>query len=114
MDNITCVMCLLLVVVTFPTPVAGQGCSNTCPPLNAGREEPSVCEGDLASSFVTNLDKTYDICYPLSQNQNSFRINDFLGLGKVTVIANYYTGCNAGRRESGKYTLQNNWHAHYV
>ena len=37
----------------------------------------------------------------LCTTQHSFNLEDFRGTGKVTVFANYYTGCNAGRRESG-------------
>jgi hypothetical protein len=79
--------------------VHGQGCSNTCPPLNYGQEVPALCEGDLANTFA-NVEKTYTVCHP-SGGKKEFRIEDFRGQGRVTVFANHYTGCNAGRRESG-------------
>ena len=87
------------VVFPFLIGANGQGCSNTCPPINFGAPVPALCEGDLADSFA-NVEKTYDVCYPLSGSTQDFRISDFRGSGRVTVFANYYTGCNAGRRES--------------
>jgi len=95
--------CILLLISSLATNVYGQGdCSNQCPPLNNGQVVPSLCEGDFANVFA-NIQKKYTVCHPLSANNivKEFRMEDFRGKGQVTVIANYYTGCNAGRRESG-------------
>jgi len=92
--------------------VSGQGCSNTCPPVNYGVVVPALCEGDRIDGEISingetknvqaDVQKDYDVCYPTaSEDTNSFKFNDFRGQNVVTVIANYYTGCNAGRRESG-------------
>ena len=87
--------------------VSGQGCSNQCPPINFGVVVPALCEGDKIDGTITlngdnvqaDVQKSYDICYPNSGG--TFKFDDFRGQNVVTVIANYYTGCNAGRRESG-------------
>ena len=92
--------------------VSGQGCSNTCPPVNYGVVVPALCEGDRidgesiingeTQNVQADVQKNYDVCYPTaSEGANSFKFNDFRGQNVVTVLANYYTGCNAGRRESG-------------
>jgi hypothetical protein len=99
--------------------VNGQGCSNTCPPINFGLPVPSLCEGDVVDEGDTAVDITrqHDICYPkvslgdgitssITTNkfslQNQRRTTGGDGSSRhVTVIASYYTGCNAGRRESG-------------
>jgi hypothetical protein len=66
--------------------------------LNFGVVVPSLCEGDIAESFA-NITKAYPVCFP--PNTPDFSFQDFARGTIVTVIANYYTGCNAGRRESG-------------
>jgi hypothetical protein len=91
--------------------VSGQSCSNTCPPVNFGVVVPALCEGDRIDGGTSingenknvqaDVQKDYDVCHPASDDANSFKFNDFRGQNVVTVIANYYTGCNAGRRESG-------------
>lgn len=68
-----------------------QGCAATCPPLNFGVPMPSLCEGDLAEDFA-NIDRVYETCHPVAGD--SFRFRDFMGEGKVTVISNFYIGCN--------------------
>jgi len=82
--------CLLL----FVEEAASQGCSNTCPPVNYGVVVPSLCEGDSVPPAI--LSKNYTTCASSSQQLNleNFR-------GRVTVLSNFYIGCNAGRRESG-------------
>ena len=88
--------------------VSGQGCTNTCPPINFGTVVPALCEGDRIDSTLTingdnvqvDVQKSYDVCYPTS-GPSQFNFDDFRGENVVTVLANYYTGCNAGRRESG-------------
>ncbi|CAJ1936627.1 unnamed protein product [Cylindrotheca closterium] len=77
--------------------VNGQGCSNTCPPINYGTPVPALCEGDMADTFA-NTEKVYDVCHGSGQTR-SFSIDSLKG--KIAVFANFYTGCNAGRRESG-------------
>uniref|UniRef100_A0A7S3V7X4 SMP-30/Gluconolactonase/LRE-like region domain-containing protein n=1 Tax=Chaetoceros debilis TaxID=122233 RepID=A0A7S3V7X4_9STRA len=82
--------------------VSAQGCSNTCPPINFGKPVESLCEGDTIDTFA-NIDAVYSVCHPtnIPDNPTSFALSDFRGSGKLTVVANYYSGCNAGRRESG-------------
>jgi len=82
--------------------IHSQGCSNTCPPINYGQPVESLCEGDLIHSFA-DTEKVYPVCHPtdVSGVPSSFALKDFEGDGRITVVANYYTGCNAGRRESG-------------
>ncbi len=101
---------LLLIEFGSLVHVQAQGCANTCPPINYGKEVESLCEGDIIdvarnSGPVANVEKVYPVCHPLNINVNtipdSFALRDFRGAGKITVIANYYSGCNAGRRESG-------------
>lgn len=77
-----------------------QGCTNTCPPLNYGIPVPSLCEGDDAGSFA-NLDRRYTPCGDADADSFSFR--DLQSSGRIIVLANFYVGCNAGRRESGVY-----------
>lgn len=87
---------LLSVIVQY---AIGQGCSNTCPPLNYGVEVPALCEGDSVETFA-NVDKIYSICHGGdSQTTTEFSISQLRG--KISVFANFYSGCNAGRRESG-------------
>lgn len=78
--------------------VKAQFCTNTCPPMNFGTPVPSLCEGDLATEASANIDTEYSVCHPYPQN---FRMSDFKGAGRVTVLSNVYIGCNAGRREAG-------------
>ena len=111
------------------TTTTSGGCSNTCPPINFGTIVPALCVNDTIDSFLgtTNVNtKMYQVCYPTVSNGgivSNFTWNDFRGGStqsssesstgsgaalasssrRVTVIANYYTGCNAGRRESGIY-----------
>jgi hypothetical protein len=40
--------------------VHGQGCSNTCPPINYGQEIPALCEGDFADTFA-DVAKIYTV-----------------------------------------------------
>ncbi|CAB9511004.1 expressed unknown protein [Seminavis robusta] len=77
------------------------GCGETCPPLNYGTPVPSLCEGDLAENY-TNIDRVYETCHPTVGDTFMFR--DFMGAGRVTVVSNFYIGCNAGRRETGVFT----------
>lgn len=72
--------------------VEAQGCAETCPPINFGTPVPSLCEGDMATDFA-NIDREYETCHPVEGA--SFKLRDFMGPGRVTVISNFYIGCNA-------------------
>jgi len=90
---------LILSLLTIIPGVSSQGCTNTCPPINFGTVVPSLCEGESAEEKA-DVKKVYDVCHP-STGMKSFSFQDFKGSGRVTVISNFYIGCNAGRRESG-------------
>jgi len=79
----------------------GGGCSNTCPPLNYGTPVPALCEGDDLTAFPDIHQKEYSICHGGSGETNTDTFSFDSLQGKIRVVANYYTGCNAGRRESG-------------
>ena len=104
----------ILLLLLLSGSVLGQGCTNVCPPINFGVVVPALCEGDIIDgdgdagsnyNVKADVNRVYDVCYPTAEGgeQNlSFKFDDFRGPSNtVTVIANYYTGCNAGRRESG-------------
>jgi len=136
--TVTTVLLVLLSTTSLVSVVSGQGCTNTCPPVNFGVVVPALCEGDRIDGAlrggindnrnvdadvdadadvdvqVADVKRIYDVCYPestttttsSSSSSSSFTFDDFRGRPErdetvVTVIANYYTGCNAGRRESG-------------
>mmetsp|Transcript_2585 Transcript_2585/g.3841 ORF Transcript_2585/g.3841 Transcript_2585/m.3841 type:complete len:694 (+) Transcript_2585:1788-3869(+) len=80
----------------LPSLVVSQGCSNRCPPLNYGTPVPALCEGDAIDTFANTV-KEYDVCH--GEGSNKFSMSSLRG--KIVVLANFYTGCNAGRRESG-------------
>eukprot|EP00587_Corethron_hystrix_P001076 CAMPEP_0113313180 /NCGR_PEP_ID=MMETSP0010_2-20120614/9704_1 /TAXON_ID=216773 ORGANISM="Corethron hystrix, Strain 308" /NCGR_SAMPLE_ID=MMETSP0010_2 /ASSEMBLY_ACC=CAM_ASM_000155 /LENGTH=962 /DNA_ID=CAMNT_0000169135 /DNA_START=422 /DNA_END=3307 /DNA_ORIENTATION=- /assembly_acc=CAM_ASM_000155 len=92
---------LLSCLAFFPlfVRVQGQICEDTCPPLNdMGVPIPSMCIGN--ATLGGDAAKIYKSC---SGELASFKLSDFKGSGRVTVVANYYFGCNAGRREAGVY-----------
>ena len=100
----------ILLLLLLSGSVLGQGCTNVCPPINFGVVVPALCEGDIIdgdgdNNVKADVNRVYDVCYPTTgsnQEELSFKFDDFRGPSNtVTVIANYYTGCNAGRRESG-------------
>ena len=96
LSNIVGALLLLLVVLVS---VSGQqGCTDTCPPLNFGTPVPALCEGDKVDTFA-NINKVYSICHGGGEKNTKFSISQLEG--KISVFANFYTGCNAGRRESG-------------
>ena len=72
---------------------------------------PALCAGDAikdassgGAAVGVDVHQVYAVCSP-EKPQIHFTWNDFRGPSNtVTVIANYYTGCNAGRRESGYVT----------
>lgn len=89
---------LLLVALSLHViDVSAQYCSNTCPPLNdIGVPIDSLCKGN--NTAIEDTRKEFNTC---SGKLPSFSLSDFKGKGRVTVVSNYFFGCNAGRRESG-------------
>lgn len=80
------------------------GCDNSCPPLGYESDSSHLCPGNVVN--VNAASRLHDICHPTTNNNNSnnkLSFNSFQQPKHVTVIANYYTGCEAGRRESGVY-----------
>jgi len=89
------------------------GCSSTCPPLGYESDSSHLCIGNTVDS--TTSSRLHDVCHPLptslsnsltsnlSSNNNKLSLDQFKLPNHVTIIANYYTGCEAGRRESGVY-----------
>ena len=79
------------------------GCDPSCPPLGFESDSSHLCPGDAVDSFASL--RLHDICHPTTNNfaNNKLSFDAFRKRGHVTVIANYYTGCEAGRRESGVY-----------
>ena len=73
------------------------GCDANCPPIGYEYDSSHLCPG--ASVDSSTASKSYDICHPV--NIGKVSLSSFKKAGHVTVIANYYTGCEAGRRESG-------------
>lgn len=85
-------------LVLLPGRATAQFCANTCPPLNdIGQPIPSLCNESDASIYAS---KTYDICHPNEPIVPNFRLEDYRDRA-IVVLANFYVGCNAGRRESG-------------
>ena len=85
---------------------AAAGCDASCPPV--GYESfTHLCPGEAVESIYSS--KSHDLCHPPSttsssssnNNSNTLVLDSFRRPGYVTVLANYYTGCEAGRRESG-------------
>ena len=86
----------------FPCFVSAQFCNDICPPLVNGNPISSLCEGNITSSVIS--EKKFESCNSQAvtiNSDNTFQISDFKKKGHVTIIANFYIGCNAGRRESG-------------
>ena len=88
---------------------SGQGCSQTCPPLNEdGVPVSSLCEGDTMSSYEAQ--KVHDICFPERMEPFSFESlvqGDYppgSGMLPIIVVANQFVGCNAGRTESNAFS----------
>jgi hypothetical protein len=103
--NSLLLLSLLLAATTFDAALAqsnaAAGCESTCPPK--GYENFShLCPGTVVDS--TSSSRSHAICHPTpatASSNNTVILNNFRQPGYVTVIANYYTGCEAGRRESG-------------
>mmetsp|Transcript_20971 Transcript_20971/g.45468 ORF Transcript_20971/g.45468 Transcript_20971/m.45468 type:complete len:1024 (-) Transcript_20971:39-3110(-) len=78
------------------------GCDPSCPPIGYESDSSHLCPGDIVDTTVAS--RLHDICHPTTNNNNDddkLSFDSFKKKGHVTVIANYYTGCEAGRRESG-------------
>lgn len=99
-----------LLLAAFLAPrAAAQGCASTCPPLSGSAPVPSLCVGDVVGE--ADAQRVYSVCHPEGAATASFRLEDFRGM-PATVVANFYTGCIAGRRESGVYAhVANRIHA---
>ena len=96
---------VLLAMLCSLGQISGQGCTDTCPPLDdTGKEIPSLCvDSKVPESY---LQKSYDTCHPspadVPSTPSSFTLDDLAAdEDTVIVMANHYIGCNAGRRESG-------------
>ncbi|EJK47143.1 hypothetical protein THAOC_34166 [Thalassiosira oceanica] len=73
------------------------GCDASCPPAGYESDSSHLCPGSSVSAFQST--REHVICHPTPGT--SFSFDSFRLPGSVTVLANYYTGCEAGRRESG-------------
>lgn len=74
------------------------GCDASCPPIGYDSDTSHLCTGAIVNSFTAS--RQHEICHPTNEN-NQLSLDTFKKKGYVTVVANYYTGCEAGRRESG-------------
>ena len=81
------------------------GCDASCPPLGYELDTSHLCPGSTVDTLASS--RQHDICHPdpsfhsAAFPENKLSFDAFQRPGYVTVIANYYTGCEAGRRESG-------------
>ncbi|GMH84930.1 hypothetical protein TrST_g12806 [Triparma strigata] len=90
----------VVILLLFSVPAHSQ-CSPTCPPLEGGVPVASLCEGDDFSAD-SKSSVSYPTCYP-SGGPESIKFSDLASSYDFIVVANYFVGCNAGRRESGVY-----------
>lgn len=80
------------------------GCDASCPPQGYESDSSHLCPGAFVDSITAS--RQYEICHPTPSelfSNNLLSFDEFKQKGYVTVVANYYTGCEAGRRESGVY-----------
>ncbi|GMI03922.1 hypothetical protein TrLO_g6693 [Triparma laevis f. longispina] len=89
----------IALLLLLPNNTSAQ-CSATCPPLESGVPVASLCQGDVFSSSQSST--SYSTCYP-STGPASINFADLATSYDFIVVANYFVGCNAGRRESGVY-----------
>jgi hypothetical protein len=77
------------------------GCDASCPPIGYESDTSHVCPGSTVDSVTAS--RQHEICHPTSNPfpDDKLSFGAFKQKGYVTVVANYYTGCEAGRRESG-------------
>ena len=103
----------LLLLSTTTNAQTNVGCSSTCPPLGYESDSSHLCIGNTVD--ITTSSRLHDVCHPLPSSlsnsltsnlngsKNKLSLDQFKLPNHVTIIANYYTGCEAGRRESGVY-----------
>src|SRR6056300_1567105 len=110
LSNTISLLSLLLTTTTPPTQAqTNVGCSASCPPLGYEYDSTHLCPGDSVD-YATST-RQHIICHPTPTSSldtnlypnNKLSFSQYKQPGYVTVIANYYTGCEAGRRESGVY-----------
>ena len=109
---------LPLLLLSTANAQTNVGCSSTCPPLGYESDSSHLCIGNTVD--VTTSSRLHDVCHPLPSSlpnslssttlgglsgsiNNKLSLDQFKLPNHVTIIANYYTGCEAGRRESGVY-----------
>lgn len=103
----TLIHTLTLLLGLAPSTIAQThvGCDASCPPIGYESDSSHLCVGSAVEDSAAS--RLHDICHPLPTSSSSgntkLSFNSFKQPGYVTVIANYYTGCEAGRRESGVY-----------
>ena len=90
----TAILATLLANASAQTTV---GCDASCPPAGYESDSSHLCPGSSVNAFQSS--RNHAVCHPVAGT--SFSFDSFRLSGRVTVLANYYTGCEAGRRESG-------------
>ena len=93
----TAILSLLAAAAPNASAQTTVGCDASCPPAGYESDSSHLCPGSSVSSFQST--REHVICHPTPGT--SFSFDSFRLPGHVTVLANYYTGCEAGRRESG-------------
>jgi len=91
----------LLLTLRSSSAQTAVGCDASCPPIGYEFDSSHLCPGDSVDESTSS--RLHDICHPLDfkTGNDKLSFDSFKKRGHVTVIANYYTGCEAGRRESG-------------
>eukprot|EP00581_Thalassiosira_minuscula_P001325 CAMPEP_0183743662 /NCGR_PEP_ID=MMETSP0737-20130205/65330_1 /TAXON_ID=385413 /ORGANISM="Thalassiosira miniscula, Strain CCMP1093" /LENGTH=1037 /DNA_ID=CAMNT_0025979285 /DNA_START=500 /DNA_END=3613 /DNA_ORIENTATION=- len=87
----------------FTNAQTNVGCDSSCPPVGYENDSSHLCVGSNVDAFASS--RVHQICHPSNgnngKNGNKLSFDQFKQKNHVTVLANYYTGCEAGRRESG-------------
>ena len=100
MDRRRTLPTLLLLLLLLPPSSLAQ-CSSQCPPLESGVPIPSLCTGD--NFFMdAKASISYSTCSP-ADGPSEIVFSELAAAYDFIVVANYFVGCNAGRRESGVY-----------
>ena len=99
MEHLPLLLCWLLPALTSSQNTVG--CSAACPPIGFENDSSHLCPEDSVDESAAN--RLHSICHPQQLSSAKLSFARFKQPGHVTVIANYYTGCEAGRRESGVY-----------
>jgi hypothetical protein len=89
----------LLLLLELTSAQSHVGCDASCPPIGYENDSSHLCPGASVDDFAAN--RQHEICHPEVLSTAKLSMSQFKQRGHVTVIANYYTGCEAGRRESG-------------